>query len=53
MGNGINWKGQIFSNMSNYTAVNKMTGVGNALKKHYQMYLTEYEKVQPLDPPST
>jgi hypothetical protein len=37
--------------MSNFTAVNKMTGVGNALKKHYQMYLTEYEKVWFLGPP--
>ncbi|CAL9205428.1 unnamed protein product [Musa hybrid cultivar] len=43
VGNGINWKGQIFSNMQNYTASNKMTGVGNTLKKHYEMYLLEYE----------
>eukprot|EP00884_Botryococcus_braunii_P018880 jgi/Botrbrau1/5676/Bobra.0071s0017.1 len=49
MGNGINWKGQIFTNMSNYTSVNKMTGVGHALKRHYQIYLAEYEKAHPED----
>ncbi|KAL5698562.1 hypothetical protein ACHQM5_029587 [Ranunculus cassubicifolius] len=43
VGNGINWKGQIFSKMRNHTATNKMTGVGNALKKHYETYLLEYE----------
>lgn len=25
MGNGINWKGQVFSKMRNHTASNKMT----------------------------
>jgi hypothetical protein len=45
LGNGINWKGQIFPHLRNYTEVNKMTGVGNALKRHYQVYLEEYEKV--------
>ncbi|KAL9263259.1 AT-rich interactive domain-containing protein [Drosera capensis] len=29
VGNGINWKGQVFSKMRNYTASNRMTGVGN------------------------
>ncbi|URD82290.1 ARID BRIGHT DNA-binding domain-containing protein [Musa troglodytarum] len=43
VGNGINWKGQVFSKMQNYTTSNKMTGVGNTLKKHYEMYLLEYE----------
>ena len=37
LGNGINWKSQIFSKMRNYTASNTMTGVGNALKRHYQV----------------
>ena len=45
MGNGINWKGQVFPRMRNYTAQHKMTGVGNALKRHYQMFLLEYEHV--------
>lgn len=40
VGNGINWKGQIFPRMKNYTENNKMTGVGNALKKHYRCELT-------------
>lgn len=43
VGNGINWKGQVFSKMSNHTIINKMTGVGNTLKKHYETYLLEYE----------
>ncbi|KAJ3673176.1 hypothetical protein LUZ60_006550 [Juncus effusus] len=43
VGNGINWKGQVFSKMRNHTASNKMTGVGNTLKRHYQTYLLEYE----------
>ncbi|KAG0576309.1 hypothetical protein KC19_5G070800 [Ceratodon purpureus] len=43
VGNGINWKGQVFAKMRNHTSVNKMTGVGNTLKKHYEVYLLEYE----------
>ncbi|OIW04542.1 hypothetical protein TanjilG_13924 [Lupinus angustifolius] len=43
VGNGINWKGQIFSKMRNYTSTNRMTGVGNTLKRHYETYLLEYE----------
>ncbi|KAF1868925.1 hypothetical protein Lal_00048204 [Lupinus albus] len=43
VGNGINWKGQIFSKMCNYTSTNRMTGVGNTLKRHYETYLLEYE----------
>ncbi|KAI4355366.1 hypothetical protein L6164_004147 [Bauhinia variegata] len=43
VGNGINWKGQIFSKMRNYTTTNRMTGVGNTLKRHYETYLLEYE----------
>ena len=45
VGNGINWKGQVFPRMRNYTAQHKMTGVGNALKRHYQFFLLEYEHV--------
>ena len=36
LGNGINWKSQVFTQMRNWTPVNNMTGVGNALKRHYQ-----------------
>ncbi|KAJ7524785.1 hypothetical protein O6H91_17G021500 [Diphasiastrum complanatum] len=43
VGNGINWKGQVFAKMRNHTLTNKMTGVGNTLKKHYETYLLEYE----------
>ncbi|WOL02662.1 AT-rich interactive domain-containing protein 4-like [Canna indica] len=43
VGNGINWKGQVFSKMRNYTVLNRMTGVGNTLKRHYETYLLEYE----------
>ena len=46
MGNGINWKGQIFPKLNNFTAHNRMTGVGNALKRHYTLYLLEYELVR-------
>ncbi|KAI3684122.1 hypothetical protein L6452_33341 [Arctium lappa] len=43
VGNGINWKGQVFSRMRNHTFTNRMTGVGNTLKRHYENYLLEYE----------
>ncbi|KAB1671073.1 hypothetical protein [Gossypium barbadense] len=43
VGNGINWKGQVFSKMRNHTLTNRMTGVGNTLKRHYETYLLEYE----------
>ncbi|CAN6451295.1 unnamed protein product [Victoria cruziana] len=43
IGNGINWKGQVFSKMRNHTTTNRMTGVGNTLKRHYETYLLEYE----------
>nr|AWT58109.1 AT-rich interactive domain protein [Aeluropus littoralis] len=43
VGNGINWKGQVFSKMRSHTATNRMTGVGNTLKRHYETYLLEYE----------
>ncbi|KAK9822214.1 hypothetical protein WJX81_006927 [Elliptochloris bilobata] len=49
VGNGINWKGQVFPRMRNYTATNRMTGVGNALKRLYQRYLVEYEQAHPED----
>ncbi|CAK9171162.1 unnamed protein product, partial [Ilex paraguariensis] len=43
VGNGINWKGQVFSKMHNHTVTHRMTGVGNTLKRHYETYLLEYE----------
>jgi Flp pilus assembly protein TadB len=45
VGNGLNWKGQIFGRMRNWTANNRQTGVGNSLKKHYANFLWEYEQV--------
>lgn len=46
LGNGINWKGQVFPAMRNFTSSHRMTGVGNALKRHYVGYLQEYEQVR-------
>jgi hypothetical protein len=46
VGNGINWKGQVFGRMRNWTANNRQTGVGNSLKKHYASFLWEYEQVR-------
>ncbi|CAA6658708.1 unnamed protein product [Spirodela intermedia] len=34
---------EVFSKMRNHTMTNKMTGVGNTLKRHYETYLLEYE----------
>lgn len=45
-GSSIPWKGQVFPRMRNYTPVNNMTGVGNALKRHYQV-------IPPDTPPCT
>nr|YP_009382454.1 hypothetical protein AEK19_MT2024 [Utricularia reniformis]ART32183.1 hypothetical protein AEK19_MT2024 [Utricularia reniformis] len=42
VGNGINWKGQVFSKMRNHTATNRMTGVGNTLKRHYAFSNTNW-----------
>lgn len=49
VGNGINWKGQVFGRMRNWTANNRQTGVGNSLKKHYANFLWEYEQVREAD----
>jgi hypothetical protein len=49
MGNAINWKGEIFTKMANWTADHKMTGVGNALKRHYRRLLWEYERANQRD----
>eukprot|EP00775_Hariotina_reticulata_P011312 gene11312-11462_t len=49
VGNGINWKGQVFGRMRNWTANNRQTGVGNSLKKHYANFLWEYEQAHPQD----
>ncbi|XP_020256983.1 AT-rich interactive domain-containing protein 4-like isoform X2 [Asparagus officinalis] len=40
---GINWRGQIFINMRNYTGTHRLTSVGTILKDHYMTYLLEYE----------
>lgn len=49
MRNGINWKGQIFPGMKNFTAKHNMTGVGNSLKKHYAAFLFAYERAHQED----
>ncbi|KAE8712523.1 AT-rich interactive domain-containing protein 4 [Hibiscus syriacus] len=36
-------EGTSFSKMRNHTLTNRMTGVGNTLKRHYETYLLEYE----------
>ena len=35
--------------MANYTNTHKMTGVGNALKRHYQALCLDYELAHPSD----
>eukprot|EP00891_Asterochloris_glomerata_P001718 jgi/Astpho2/1718/Aster-04143 len=40
---------EVFPRLKNYTAGHKMTGVGNALKRHYQQWLSEYEEANPQD----
>ena len=35
--------------MANYTNTHKMTGVGNALKRHYQALCLDYELAHPED----
>ena len=47
IGNGINWKGQIFPKMRNFTNSHKITGIGSTLKTKYQQYLADYEQVRP------
>ncbi len=49
VGTRINWKGHIFERIRNYTADNKATAVGHALKKHYQNFLLDYEAANPRD----
>ncbi|KFM25586.1 hypothetical protein F751_0613 [Auxenochlorella protothecoides] len=49
LGNGINWKGQVFPAMRNFTQDHRLTGVGNALKRHYQVCLLDYEQANPAD----
>ncbi|KAL3134023.1 hypothetical protein ABBQ32_008457 [Trebouxia sp. C0010 RCD-2024] len=49
-GIGVNWAGQVFPRMANYTNTHKMTGVGNALKRHYQALCLDYELAHPNDP---
>jgi hypothetical protein len=51
IGQNVNWKGVVFRNMKNYSeeAGIKMTGVGNALKRHYVRYVLDYEDCHPED----
>lgn len=40
---------QVFTKMANWTVEHKMTGVGNALKRHYRKLLWEYERANQRD----
>lgn len=40
---------QVFPRMANFTNTHKMTGVGNALKRHYQALCLDYELAHPED----
>ncbi len=40
---------QVFPRMANHTNTHKMTGVGNALKRHYQALCLDYELAHPED----
>jgi ARID/BRIGHT DNA binding domain len=51
LGNGINWKSQVFTQMRNWTKVNNMTGVGNALKRHYQVRCPRRQQCRAQDQP--
>jgi len=37
LGNGINWKSQVYPALKNYDADNPVSGVTNVLKRHYQV----------------
>lgn len=50
MGNGINWRGQIFPAMRNMDKDGKkMSAVTDALKRHYKNWLLDYEECHPED----
>ena len=49
----INWKGSVFPSMRNWTEQHRMTGIGNALKKHYKNWLLLYEVSHPQDIPDS
>ena len=40
---------QVFPEMANWGDSHKMTGVGSALKRHYQGLLLDYELAHPQD----
>ena len=37
LGNGINWKSQVYPALKNYDAENPVSGITNILKRHYQV----------------
>jgi hypothetical protein len=49
VGNDIDWKGRVFPRMRNFSGGYEVAGVGNALKRHYQLYLLDYERARPGD----
>ncbi|KAK3254426.1 hypothetical protein CYMTET_36357, partial [Cymbomonas tetramitiformis] len=46
---GINWAGQVFPAMRNYTKMHRMTAVGNELIRIYRTFLLAYERAHPQD----
>jgi hypothetical protein len=44
---GINWTGQIFKEMDNYTEDNRQTGVGSSLKRHYSATFNPARRLRP------
>ena len=37
LGNGINWKSQVYPALRNYDADSPVSGITNILKRHYQV----------------
>lgn len=49
LGLSLNWKGNIWPTLRNFTAQNKQTAIGHALKRLYQKFLLAYEESHPED----
>ena len=45
----VNWKGEVFVSLRNFTDSNKQTGISSALKGHYKKILGGYEECHPMD----
>lgn len=47
--NRIDWRGDVYPALKNYTPEGKVTAVGNVLKHHYQALLLDYEAANQRD----